>query len=117
MPAPLSPDLRQRVLEASRAASASATAERFHVSPTTVHRLRALERTTGSIEPKPHGGGRSPSLTEDDRVRFEAFLLEDVSMTHQEMARRFEAETGRSVSRATVGRHLRLWGITRKKSG
>lgn len=116
MPAPLSSDLRQRVLSASRSDSASVTAERFNVSKTTVHRLRALERETGSVAPKAHGGGRSPSLTDEDRPRFEAFLLEDVSMTHEEMAERFEAATGRSVSRQTVQRHLRAWGLTRKKS-
>lgn len=116
MPAPLSSDLRQRVLNASRSNSASTTAERFNVSKTTVHRLRALERETGSVAPMAHGGGRSPSLTDEDRPRFEAFLAENVSMTHEEMAERFEAATGRSVSRQTVQRHLRAWGLTRKKS-
>jgi hypothetical protein len=36
-------------------------------------------------------------------------------MTHAEMAARFLADTGRSVSRQTVQRHVRRWNLTRKK--
>ena len=116
MPRPLSHDLRQRLFDASQSASTAKTAERFDVSRTTVRRLRALKRKTGSVEAKPHGGGRSPSLTDEDRPGFEAFLAEDVSMTHAEMAERFATEAGRTLSRQTVQRHLRNWGLTRKKS-
>jgi len=115
MPAPLSTDLRRRILEASRSATAEVTAQRFSVSVTTVHLLRSLERDTGSVEPRPHGGGRSRSLSDEDRPRFEAMLAENVSMTHQEMADRFTAETGRKVSRQTVQRQLAHWKLTRKK--
>ena len=114
MPKPLSLDLRRRVLEASRSDTAEATALRFNVSVTTVERLRALERETGSVSPRAHGGGRKRSLSEEDRSCFEAFLREDVSMTHAEMAERFTNEK-RPVSRATVQRYIEKWGLTRKK--
>lgn len=116
MPKALSPDLRLRVHDAATTSTAPATAQRFQVSKTTVHRLRALVRNTGSLAPKPHGGGRERLIKEDDRPRFEAYLAEDVSMRHEDMATRFSAETGRTVSRQTVQRQLSRWGITRKKS-
>src|SRR5690606_12388726 len=105
MPKPLSSDLRRRVLKASHSATAEATALRFNVSVATVYRLRALERETGSIEPRPHGGGRTRALSDEDRSCFEAFLSQDVSMTHAEMADRFTAEQGKPTSRATVQRY------------
>lgn len=111
MPAPLSADLRERILAACRSESMRAVARRFRVATTTVHRLANRD----TIEPKPHGGGRTPTLTDADRPRFEAFLAENVSMPHAEMAARFEAETGRTVSRQTVQRHVGRWNLTRKK--
>lgn len=111
MPAPLSADLRERILAACRTDSIRTVARRFRVATTTVHRLASR----GTIEPKPHGGGPRPSLTDADRPRFEAYLTENVSMTHAEMAARFRTDTGRSVSRQTVQRHVRRWGLTRKK--
>ena len=116
MPAPLSPDLRRRVLDAARANTAPATAARFGVSVSSVHRLRRLGRDHGSVEPKAHAGGTSPTLADDDRPRFDGYLAENPSMPHHTMARRFEADTGRVVSRQTVQRALARWRITRKKS-
>ncbi len=121
MPAPLSADLRRRVLDAARSATARsatapATATRFGVSVATVHRLRRLNRLHGSVEARPHGGGHDPLVTVDDRPLFDAYLAENPSMPHQVIARRFEADTGRAVSRQTVQRMLARWRITRKKS-
>lgn len=111
MPAPLSPDLRSRILVACQSASLRAVAARFSVSLSTVHRLA----TRGTIEPKPHGGGPDRLLSDADRSRFEAYLAENVSMTHAEMAARFCAETARELSRQTVQRQMSRWGLTRKK--
>lgn len=116
MPAPLSPDLRRRVHEAALTQTAPAVAQRFGVSLRTVHRLRRLVRDSGTTEPRPHGGGRAPQLTEADKPFFEACLSENVSMTHQAMADRFNAATGSAVMRQTVQFYLRAWGLTRKKS-
>lgn len=96
--------------------SAPKTAARFAVSVSTVHRLRRLDRTTGSVEPKPHGGGHTPLITPDDREHFDECLAEDPSMTHAVLAERFRIDTERVVSPATVGRALLRWGLTRKKS-
>lgn len=116
MPAPLSPDLRRRVLDASRAASAAATAARFGVSVATVHRLRRLDRLHGSVAPKPHAGGHGFALTDDHRAQIEAYLAENPSLPHARIARRLGDDTGRVVSPSTVSRTLARWGLTRKKS-
>ena len=116
MPAPLSLDLRRRILEASRTLSASKTAKRFGVGIRTVQRLQALEKATGSIAPKtPLAKGPPPILGPSDRAFFEDLIAEDVSMIHAEMARRFTEETQRPVARATVAAALVKWGLTRKK--
>ncbi|MDT0633315.1 hypothetical protein RQM47_14220 [Rubrivirga sp. S365] len=116
MPAPLSVDLRRRVLDAARSATAPVVAARFGVSVSTVHRLRHLDRIQGSVEPRPHGGGHTPLVTDDDRPLFDGYLAENPSMPHATIARRFEADTGRAISRQTVQRMLGLWRVTRKKS-
>src|SRR5215471_16093311 len=59
MPA-YSQDLRQRVIDAveRKEGSIRQIARRFVVSLSFVVRLLQLKRRTGSVEPKPHGGGR-----------------------------------------------------------
>jgi transposase len=116
MPAPLSSDLRRRVLDAARTLTAPEAAARFGVSVATVHRLRRLDRLHGSLAPKPHAGGRALLIADEDRPVFDAYLAENPSMPHETMAHRFHAETGRLVSRPTVRRALARWRLTRKKS-
>ena len=111
MPAPLSADLRRRVLDASRSASATQTAARFGVSVSTVHRLRRLDRQHGSVTPKPHAGGHDFALSDADRAEVEACLTEDPSLSHARIA----ARLGGAVSPSTVSRALARWGLTRKK--
>jgi transposase len=59
MPAPLSVDLRQRIIAAYEAEEGSQRqlAERFKVSLSFIRDLRRHQRETGRVEPKPHGGG------------------------------------------------------------
>jgi transposase len=59
MPAPLSTDLRQRIIAAydAKEGSQRQLAERFKVSPSFIRDLMRHDRETGSVQPKPHGGG------------------------------------------------------------
>ncbi len=115
MPAPLSSDLRRRIV-ADSSGSAAEVAARLGVSETTVLRLRKLLRDTGTLDPKPPRPGPPPTLSDGGRPLFEGYLAEDVSMRQRDMAERFKAETGRAVSRQAVQRGLARWGLTRKKS-
>jgi transposase len=56
-------DIRQHIVAAVEAGEHSlrALAELFSVSLSTIVRLLQRFRTTGSVQPKPHGGGRRPS--------------------------------------------------------
>lgn len=116
MPAPLSADLRRRIVDAGRSATAAQLADRFGVSISSVERYRRLDRENGSLAPKPHGGGHAHLITDDDRQRFEGYLAENPSMTHAVMARRFKSDTERVVSPSTVRRALGRWRLSRKKS-
>ncbi|RXF69212.1 helix-turn-helix domain-containing protein, partial [Hansschlegelia zhihuaiae] len=61
MPAPLSRDLRERIVRAVESgASARAAAARFDVSPSSAVKLMQRVQATGSVEPEKYGGYRRP---------------------------------------------------------
>ena len=62
---PYSEDLRQRIVDtASRGdGTLRQIAQRFLVSISFVTRLLQLHRATGSVQPRPHGGGNPAVLT------------------------------------------------------
>lgn len=116
MPAPLSLDLRHRIFDAARTATAAQVASRFRVSVATVERLRKLHRETDALAPKPHGGAPPRLVSDDDRPTLDAYLAENPSMPHAVIVRRFADDTGRTVSPSTIRRVLVGWQLTRKKS-
>src|SRR3954463_12686191 len=61
---PYSQDLRQRILDTIQRGDGSVRqiARRFLVSVSFVTRLLRTHRSTGSLEPRPHGGGNPPLL-------------------------------------------------------
>jgi transposase len=116
MAAPLSLDLRRRIVDAARSLSQRAVAERFAVSIPTVQRLVARERRGQSLKPtEPERHGPAPRVDADGEALFAAWLAENPSLTQAELARRFSAETARPISRITAGRALARMGYTRKK--
>jgi transposase len=89
--AALSNDLRQRLLEAvdHREASRRKLASRFKVNLATVTRLLRLRRETGSYEPRPHGGGVTPTLDGDALVRLRRLVEEapDAALDAKDLGR------------------------------
>jgi transposase len=61
---PLTNDLRRRILDAvdNREGSRRKLAVRFKVNTATITKLLRLRRETGSLAPRPHGGGVEPTL-------------------------------------------------------
>ena len=118
MPAPLSLDLRRRIVRAylDGEASQQEVARRFDVNEATVMRLVARHRATGSVEPTPQQHGPPARIQPEDAERLEHWLEENPSLTQAELARRFSETTGTPVSQQTVSRGLRRHAITRKKS-
>src|SRR5438270_11745805 len=107
---PYSMDLRRRVAEAvdNKEGSLRQLARRFCVSVTFITRLLGLRRQTGSLAPRPHQGGRRPTLDEAGQQRLRQLLKEQPDATLAEPAR--ELGCGRMV----VWRALRKRTVTRK---
>ena len=59
MPAPISSDLRERIIQKRKSKKTiKATSEELSVSESTVKRITRLNRTKGNVEPKAMGGDR-----------------------------------------------------------
>ena len=110
---PYSQDLRQRVVETIQRGDGSVRqiASRFLVSVSFVVRLLHLHRTTGSVEPKPHGGGHPAVLTPEDLERLRELIRQQPDATLEECRQRL----GVSCSTMTISRALSRLGLPRKK--
>ena len=117
MAAPLSVDLRKRIVEARTrdGLTYEQLATRFGVGRATVDRWLRRWRETGSVEPDQMGGNRG-RLIEDESVSVLQALVEEApDRTLPDLVEAFEARTGIRVSRATMGRAVARAGLTRKK--
>lgn len=116
MPKAYSPDLCERVWSAWQKGGESqrAVAVRFAVSASFLRDLSRRHRTTGSLAPKAHGGGRRPAANQRTVARLEKLVATRNDLTNDEYHRRLTAKGG-TLSRATVGRMLLRLRLTRKK--
>ena len=114
---PYSRDLRQRVVDAYEALEGSVRelAQRFKVDPKTVQNYLNLKRETGSVEPRPHGGGPAPKLDDAGVRELRAVVEEKSDRTLDEIANELDRRRQVRVGRTTVWRLLDRLGITRKK--
>ena len=111
---PYSLDLRQRVVESyeNGEGTYAELAEVFGVSLSWVEKLLRRWRETGSIAPKPHGGGRQAKITGKKLERLKALVEENPDATLEELRRKCRVEG----SIMSVFRALKRLGITLKKS-
>jgi transposase len=86
-------------------------AQRFLVSTSFVVRLLRRYRTTGSLEPKPHGGGRPPALSPAQLKRLAALIRKKPDATLEELRQ----SLGVDCSTMAIVRALKKLKITRKK--
>jgi transposase len=116
--AALSVDLRSRIVAAwqTKRHTYPQLAELFGVGEATVSRLLRLFRETGSVEPRPHGGGAPRRLTPRDLERLKLLVERNPDWTTHELADALTELLGAPVSRSTVHRELRRMGYTPKKS-
>jgi transposase len=110
---PYSRDLRQRIVDTimSGEGTVGEVAERFLVSISFVTRLLQLYRATGSLEPRPHGGGHPAVLSPDDFERLRASIRDRPDATLEECRKHL----GSSCSLPTISRALSKLGLPRKK--
>src|SRR5262245_53529778 len=107
-------DLRERVVAACDAGGATReeVAARFSVSVRWVRDLLKRRRDTGSIGPRPRGGGRAPAFDEAASARLRRAVRDDDDATLEELGRAARV----ACSAAAVYRAPRRLGITRKRS-
>src|SRR4029077_1558363 len=110
---PYSPDLRQRILDTVERGEGSLRqiARRFLVSLSFVTRLLQLHRSTGSPQPRPHGGGNPAKLGPQDLERLRELVRQQPDATLEELRQRL----GVPCSTMTIARALRKLGLPRKK--
>ena len=110
---PLSNDLRERIIAAvdHREDSRRHLALRFCVSVSCITRLLQLRRETGALDPRPHGGGKPPTLDQDGLERLRGLVQETPDATLQQLRQ----SLGVTGSIMIVCRGLRKLVITRKK--
>ena len=117
MPAPISTDLRIRIIEArvQDRQTYEELAERFGVGRATVDRILRLARETGSVEPAPHAGGSPPRIGDAERAVLRELVDARPDTTLDELCMALAVKTGVEVSRSTMCREMRLLRFTRKK--
>jgi transposase len=117
MPTALSVDLRQRVLAAyqAKAGSQRQVAERFQVSLSFERDLMRHYRQTGSVEPKPHGGGAIAKLGIQQLPIVQALVEAQPDALLVELCERFAEKTGVEVSGSTMQRAVQRLELSVKK--
>src|SRR5512135_2033305 len=110
---PYSQDLRKRILDTLERGDGTLRqiARRFLVSVSFVTRLLQLHRSTGSLEPRPHGGGNPAVLGPEDLEQLRDLVRRQPDATLEELRQRL----GVSCSLMTISRALRELGLPRKK--
>ena len=116
MPAPLSMDLRQRIVcDVERGSSIRAAARRYDVSPSAAIKLMQRVRATGSARPAPVGGHR-PRLLAPYDADLQGLIAATPDLTLAELQAELERRFGVSAGLSTIHKTLRWLGLRRKKS-
>ncbi len=107
-------DLRKRVVAAriEDGQSLGAIAERFRIPKGTVQNILRRYERAGTLEPKPHGGGRQPTFSPEALRRLERDLVHHPDATLEELRER----SGVKASLVAFHKRLKQLGFTRKKS-
>jgi len=114
MARPLSLDLRQRILGAflEGKEGRAAIARRFGVHPLTVSRLIRLYEETGSVNPRPHGGGKPAAFGGEKLEQLRQLVAQQPDATLEEL----RDMSGVSCTVVTVHNTLKRLKLRRKKS-
>jgi len=117
MAAPLSLDLRRRVIDAwqKKKLRARVLADTFEIGEATVKRLKRTFLETGEVKPKAHGGGTKPIISGERGQLLEALVQKHPDWSEDQYADALTKEHGIQVSAVTVGRAVRRLGYSVKK--
>ncbi len=111
-------DLRQKIIDAhnQQEGSQRQLAKRFRVSLSFIENLLKRYRTSGTVEPREHRGGRSAKLSLEQEAVLASLVEEDNDAILVELCDRLEQRVSVRVSRATMGRIVQKLKLTRKKN-
>lgn len=118
MGAPISNALRDAVVRAhEQGLTYEETAELLSIGYATVNRTLRLHRETGSVAPRPRGGGNVSPITGSEEVAnlLRALVIAMPDATASELAAALARGAGVTTSTSSVQRALRRLGFTRKK--
>lgn len=116
MGAPISIEVRERVVAAvHNGLSWQEATELFAVSIATVNRLMRLDRETGSVAPRDHGGGQWHRIPDERLATLRELVDSRADATIGELRVMYRDATNVDVSEATIGRALARLGLSRKK--
>lgn len=109
MPAPLSLDLRKRIIAAKLKGDTEAriSADKS-VHTSTITKLWALYRATGSYSPRPNPSGRKPALSCEQLEQIRAAIGEQPDITLQELKDKFSLPVSLSALSKTIINKLKL---------
>jgi transposase len=115
---PYSTDLRIRVVRAyeDREGAMRRLATTFRVSLSFVRRLLKQYRETGSVAPKPHGGGYPAKVDAHDLAVVQGLVQAAPDATLSELCQRFQEVSAVPISTATMSRVVAKLQLTRKKN-
>ncbi len=107
-------DLRKRIVAArvEDGQSLGVIAERFRLPKSTVQNILRRYEQAGTLEPKPHGGGRQATFSPGALRRLERDLVHHPDATLEELRER----SGVKASLVAFHKRLKQLGFTRKKS-
>ena len=115
MPAPLSKDLRKRIIEAKeRGDSHAKISKELRVNISTITRLLALYRESGSITPRPLNNGRKPRLDQQTLQKIRERIQERPDIALRELIEEFSLPVSEPALCKTINGKL---GLRRKKNG
>jgi len=115
MPAPLSKDLRRRIIEAKeRGESHAKISKEMKVNISTITRLVALYRESGSFVPRPLNNGRKPRIDQQTLQKIRERIQEQPDIALRELIEEFALPVSEPALCKTINGKL---GLRRKKNG
>ena len=110
--------VRRRIIELFQSGlEGDDVAEIMACSPAAARRIWQRYREEGLVGPRPHAGGHTPRLDEQQKKQVLAELVaQKPDAFCRELANDLHARTGVRVCRQTIGSWLVELGFTRKKS-
>jgi transposase len=110
-------DLRERAVAAAQTGDSTRAevAERFGIHEATLYGWLRRQREAGTLEPRPRGGGRQPSLDDAGMQQLRAIVRAQNDRTLAEYIALVEERTGVKMSKSAMDRVLRKLDLTRKK--